>query len=87
MTWAGDTTPIGKFVQNEITALTGANYESAVQLGFYGSPALTGGSGANVAASVAAVKADVSTSKGLEVVFYEKIGVGDGSYANNPFLQ
>ena len=86
MTWAGDTTPIGKFVQNEITALTGANYEAAVQLGFYGTPALTGGSGANVAASVAAVKADGVATKGFEVVFYEKIGVGDGGYANNPFL-
>jgi molybdopterin-containing oxidoreductase family iron-sulfur binding subunit len=85
-TWSGDSTPVAKIVQDDITALTGANYQSAVQAGFYGTPA-SGGASANVAASIAAVKSDVVTSKGFEVLFYEKIGVGDGVYANNPFLQ
>ena len=87
MTWAGDTTPIGKFVQDEVAALTGAGYETAVQLGFYVTSPVSGGASANVAASVAAVKQDTVAPKGFEVSFYEKTGVGDGSYANNPFLQ
>ena len=86
-TWAGDTTPIAKFVQNEVATLTGTNYQTAIQAGFYGTSSSTGGSSANVAASIAAVKADVAASKGFEVLFYEKIGVADGRYANNPFLQ
>jgi len=39
------------------------------------------GSAANDIASVA------GGSKGVEVVFYEKVGMGNGKYANNPWLQ
>ncbi|MEZ5026286.1 MAG: TAT-variant-translocated molybdopterin oxidoreductase [Chitinophagales bacterium] len=87
LTWAGEATPIAQVVQNEITAITGGNYENAVQLGFYGVDAPAGGASANVAASIAAVNTTSTSPKGFEVLFYEKTGVGDGSYANNPFLQ
>ncbi len=85
--WAGNTTPIAQIVQNEIAAITGAGYQSAVQAGFYGTPGAAGGASANVAASVAAVSSASTAPKGLEVLFYEKVGIGDGTFANNPFLQ
>ncbi|MFN8284694.1 MAG: TAT-variant-translocated molybdopterin oxidoreductase [Chitinophagales bacterium] len=87
LTWSGDSTPIGHFVQNEVTALTGANYETAVQAGFFGNAIEGSGASANAATAIAAVKTPVVASKGFEVVFYEKAGVGDGAFANNPFLQ
>jgi MoCo/4Fe-4S cofactor protein with predicted Tat translocation signal len=87
MKWAGDATPFATFVQNEVTALTGANYQTAIQAGFFGTPAASGGNAANVAASMAVVNTQTAATKGFEVLFYEKIGVGDGSFANNPFLQ
>ncbi|MDB5227683.1 MAG: Fe-S-cluster-containing hydrogenase subunit [Bacteroidota bacterium] len=86
LTWSGDTTPIGQFVQNEIAALTGGNYQAAVQTGYFGN-ATSGGAGANVGASIAAVKTGASAPKGMEVFFYEKVAIGDGKLANNPFLQ
>jgi MoCo/4Fe-4S cofactor protein with predicted Tat translocation signal len=87
MNWAGDTTPIAQVVQNEVTAITGGNYQTAIQTGFYGTIASGSGASANVGASVAAVKTETAAPKGMEVYFYEKVGLGDGSYANNPFLQ
>ena len=45
MNWAGDTTPIAQVVQNEVTALTGGNYQTAIQTGFFGT--VTSGSGAS----------------------------------------
>ena len=87
LTWAGDTTPIGQFVQNEISTIVGGNYQDAVQLGYFGTVATGSGASANAASAIAAVKTDVAAPKGLEVLFYEKVGLGDGRYANNPFLQ
>jgi molybdopterin-containing oxidoreductase family iron-sulfur binding subunit len=87
MNWAGDTTPIDKFVQSEIAALTGGSYEPAVQKGFFGNASTGGGPSANVGASIAAVKTGDAGVKGMEVLFYEKVSVGDGKLANNPFLQ
>ena len=87
MNWAGDTTPIAQLVQNEVTALTGGNYQTAIQTGFFGTVTSGSGASANVGASVAAVKTETAAPKGMEVYFYEKVGLGDGSYANNPFLQ
>ncbi|HND82141.1 MAG TPA: TAT-variant-translocated molybdopterin oxidoreductase [Chitinophagales bacterium] len=88
LTWAGDTTPIAEVVQAEVATITGANYRAAVQAGFYGSIGVAGGASANAASAIAALStATASAASGLEVVFYEKSGVGDGSFANNPFLQ
>ena len=86
LTWAGDTTPIGQFVQNEITTIAG-NYQDAVQLGYFGTVTAGSGAAANAATAIAAVKTEVAAPKGLEVIFYEKVGIGDGKLANNPFLQ
>lgn len=87
MVWAGDNTPIAKVVQNEIATLTGGSYEPAVQLGYYGSVNAGSGPAANVSASIAAVKNDAAAPKGMEAIFYEKVSIGDGTHANNPFLQ
>ena len=86
-TWTGDTTPIAQVVQNEIAALTGGNYQAAVQTGFYGSASSGSGASGNTAASIAAVSTNTAAPKGMEVYFYEKVAIGDGKLANNPFLQ
>ena len=85
--WLGDNTPIATVVQNEITSMTGANYQTAVQQGFFGNVTAGSGASANVSASIAGVSADANPAKGMEVLFYEKVAIGDGSLANNPFLQ
>ena len=87
LTWAGDTTPIAQVVQNEIASISSANYQTATQLGFFGTPTSGSGASANTAATTAAVNTSTAASKGMEVIFYEKVGLGDGRYANNPFLQ
>ncbi len=87
MLWAGDTTPIGTFVQSEIAALTGGSYQPGVQSGFFSNVSSVGGPSANVAATIAAVKTSIVAPKGMEVYFYEKVSIGDGAHANNPFLQ
>jgi len=87
LTWSGDTTEIAQVVQNEIGVITGGNYQSAVQSGYFGNKPVPSGSSANVGTALAALTPATAASKGFEVVFYEKSGVGDGSFANNPFLQ
>ncbi len=87
MVWSGDTSPIAQFVQSEVASITGGNYQSAIQAGFFGNILAGSGSSANIAASIAGVKTEIVAAKGMEVIFYEKVALGDGSYANNPFLQ
>lgn len=87
LTWTGDTTPIAQLVQNEVSTITGANYQAAVQAGFFGTLNAGSGASANAGAAIAALSSAVPTAKGMEVIFYEKSGVGDGTFANNPFLQ
>lgn len=41
----------------------------------------------DVSGAVSKVKSKAAKANGPEIVFYEKIGMGDGRYANNPFLQ
>ncbi|MEZ5053984.1 MAG: TAT-variant-translocated molybdopterin oxidoreductase [Chitinophagales bacterium] len=87
LNWSGDTTDIAQVVQAEVASITGTNYQAAVQTGFFGQPAAPSASSPNVSAAIAAIKPVTGATKGMEVVFYEKSGVGDGSFANNPFLQ
>jgi len=86
MTWAGDTTPIATFAENEIAALSGGNYQNAVQAGFLGTDGTGSGAAANAGSAIAAIT-PVTAANGMEAVIYQKIGVGDGELANNAFLQ
>jgi hypothetical protein len=70
-------------------SLTNGNnaWESALQQGFIqtSSPSNTGS--ANLGATLAAITSNSTVGKGLEVVLYESVNIGDGQYANNPYLQ
>jgi molybdopterin-containing oxidoreductase family iron-sulfur binding subunit len=81
--WAGNPVAIDTLVQSEIAALSGTNYEAALQTGFADK---TSGAGGGALSGVAALTA-VTQPKGMEVYFYEKTAIGDGKLANNPFLQ
>jgi hypothetical protein len=88
MAWAGDTTPIANVVQNEVTAITGANYQTAVQA-LVSMVTVTTGSGASKCKCIycSNFKSELLLQRNGSF-FYEKVGVGDGSsFANNPFLQ
>ncbi|MGB1204632.1 MAG: TAT-variant-translocated molybdopterin oxidoreductase [Chitinophagales bacterium] len=41
----------------------------------------------NVSAAVSAIKAKAGKANGLQLVMHESVVMGDGRYANNPFLQ
>ena len=66
-------------------------WDKALYNGFYSAPVSTENSIAvvgDVSSAAAAVnKAYSATGEGAELVIYQKIGLGDGTYANNPWLQ
>ncbi|MBK8442545.1 MAG: TAT-variant-translocated molybdopterin oxidoreductase [Sphingobacteriales bacterium] len=43
--------------------------------------------GGDAGAAIAALTAKAGKSSGMEIVLYEKVAMGNGKYANNPFLQ
>jgi MoCo/4Fe-4S cofactor protein with predicted Tat translocation signal len=79
---AGSAYDLAKSIATEI----GANWEQAVELGFY-EDATPGSVSASLATATAAVKGGVTTPKGMELLLVEPVLTGDGSLANNPFLQ
>jgi len=83
--WSGNDMPAYDFVKT-VAGEAGADWASAVRLGFYqtgsGNP-LT----ASVGAAVAAVRGGGSATQGMEVLFIEHVITGDGDNANNPYLQ
>jgi len=97
--WGGSTTPQGvaatdyeTYFKNYWTGKLGGtdNYDKALQDGVIEpampvAPAAATFSNAKVAE--AAAKAAASKSGATEVVLYQKISVGNGSQANNPWLQ
>ncbi|QQR98535.1 MAG: TAT-variant-translocated molybdopterin oxidoreductase [Sphingobacteriales bacterium] len=83
LTWSGDNSTIDTLVQSEIASIAGTDYASALQKGFVDKTTGVGGSSLSSTISITAPQ----SSKGLEVIFYEKVGIGDGKLANNPFLQ
>ncbi len=95
MVWAGQPLSAYDFVkENSVGVRAGVtptegntSWETALQLGFIQTtmPSFTGT--ANAGASVAAVSNSGTAASGLEVVLYESVNIGDGRYANNPYLQ
>lgn len=81
--WTGEKVSIDILVQSEISNIAGTDYATALQTGFVDKTTGVGGSALSSNLNLTPTK----SSKGLEVIFYEKIGTGDGNLANNPFLQ
>ncbi|HJT73694.1 MAG TPA: TAT-variant-translocated molybdopterin oxidoreductase [Chitinophaga sp.] len=92
LTWSGNTTTWEDFLKNEwITKLGGQEaWDKVLQDGIIepaqapalGSAAFTG----DVAAAAAAIGSAKKGGK-LELVLYEKVAIGNGKEANNPWLQ
>ncbi|MBX7225413.1 MAG: TAT-variant-translocated molybdopterin oxidoreductase [Chitinophagales bacterium] len=82
--WAGEQTTAYDLVKAESAAM--GSWENNLQLGFVDNSSAAGVS-CNVGASIAGVNASAGAASGTEVVFYEKVAIGDGTFANNPLLQ
>jgi MoCo/4Fe-4S cofactor protein with predicted Tat translocation signal len=65
------------------------NYNKALQDGIMepATPAVGGAAFSNTRLAEAVTKAAATAATGTEVVFYEKVSIGNGSQANNPWLQ
>lgn len=65
-------------------------WDSSLRNGVFESSAVNNSSEnfvGDLAASANAINANASSSKGIEISFYEKTGMGNGKNANNPWLQ
>ncbi|MBO9570814.1 MAG: TAT-variant-translocated molybdopterin oxidoreductase [Chitinophagaceae bacterium] len=90
--WSGNTSTYETYFRNYWTSKLGSldNYNKALQDGVVetasSAPASTAFNGAAVATATTALS---SAPKGgsTEVILYENVAVGDGRYANNPWLQ
>ena len=89
--WSGNPTIYDAYFKNTWINKLGSleNYNKALQDGVIETPAAVAGAAFNggvVAAAVSAVAGLKKNSK-TEVVIYQKVGLGDGKQANNPWLQ
>ena len=89
--WIGNITPYDAYYRNYWTARLGSTtlFEQAIQDGVIEqATALPSGASYNGGA-LAAAAAKIAGAKGgnLEVVLYQKVSMGNGSQANNPWLQ
>lgn len=91
--WSGVTTDYYTFLKSNWTStiLNGASWDKTLHDGVLevkGTPASVASTGFDVSGVSATINKNYSlSSKGLEVKLYEKIGLGSGSQANNPWLQ
>jgi molybdopterin-containing oxidoreductase family iron-sulfur binding subunit len=88
--WSGNNLKWDVYLKNYWITKLGSldTFNKALQDGVIDSPGTaTGGAfnGANVASAVTAVSG-LRKNSGYELVIYEKVGVGDGKQANNPWL-
>ncbi|WP_205508224.1 TAT-variant-translocated molybdopterin oxidoreductase [Longitalea arenae] len=91
LNWAGNNTRWDVYLKNFWIAKLGSQntFNKALQDGVIETPAAdTGAGGFNGAAVAQAVSAANAMKKNseYEVVIYQKVGVGDGKQANNPWL-
>jgi len=89
--WSGNTTSYENYFRNFWTSKTGSadNFSKALQDGIIESPAAPA-AGVYNAGAVSAAATSVTTSQktgSVELVLYENVAMGDGSHANNPWLQ
>jgi molybdopterin-containing oxidoreductase family iron-sulfur binding subunit len=90
--WASSVTPdyetyFTKFWNDKLGGVD--NYNKALQLGVVEPAAMTMGAGAYNSAKLAEATAKIAAAKSgaVEVVLYQKISIGNGNQANNPWLQ
>lgn len=88
---AGNTTSYKVYLQNYYTTVlqpvTGIGWNAALQNGVAEKPfASEGAAPAAVDFSAAATALAKAKSGGMEIQFYQKTGIGDGTQANNPWL-
>ncbi|PUZ28748.1 [Fe-S]-binding protein [Chitinophaga parva] len=91
LTWSGSTTTWADYLKQEwITRLGGQEaWDKTLQDGII-EPAAAALGGATFAGNVNDAAAKLGNSKKggqYEVVFYEKVAIGNGRFANNPWLQ
>jgi MoCo/4Fe-4S cofactor protein with predicted Tat translocation signal len=89
--WSGSDTDYDTYFKNYWTTKLGSDqaFEKALQEGILetaSSESAGSYSGAAVAAAAAAIR-DLKTSSGDEVVLYQKVSIGTGTGATNPWLQ
>lgn len=92
LSWSGNTTNWVDYLKNEwITKLGGQEaWDKALQDGVIEPATAPALSGAAFAGDVAAASAKISSAKKggkYELVLYEKVAIGNGKLANNPWLQ
>ncbi len=89
--WSGNATDYETYFKNYWSAKLGsvATWDKALQDGVIEPATASVGAGAynGGALSAAAAKAAAAKTGNYEVVLYEKISIGNGSQANNPWLQ
>ncbi|SHL86380.1 quinol:cytochrome c oxidoreductase iron-sulfur protein precursor [Chitinophaga jiangningensis] len=92
LTWAGNTTPWVDYLRNEWVAKLGGieAWDKALQDGVIEPATAPAIGGAAFAGDVAGAASKISSAKKggkLELVLYEKVAIGNGRLANNPWLQ
>jgi molybdopterin-containing oxidoreductase family iron-sulfur binding subunit len=93
LTWAGNPTDYAVYLERnwESTILkSGAvAWKNALHDGVYGENAAVSAASpaVNTAEAAAAINKSYSNGSDLELAIYEKVGLGTGSQANNPWLQ
>ncbi len=90
--WAGLNADYTTYLENnwKTSILKGASWTNALHDGVFESGASSGTSAPAIALAEVAnniSKKYSASSTGLELVIYEKVGMGNGSQANNPWLQ
>lgn len=95
MKWAGQPTTAYDFVKENASSSSASlvssegnsTWETALQAGFIQTSSPTYSGSGNAAASIAGLSNNNNSGSGIEVVLYESVNIGDGRYANNPYLQ
>ena len=94
LSWAGNTTSYYSYLKSnwESSILAGASWDRALQDGVFEVASVSGIDTSVSNFDRASVEAGISkaynaNASGIELKLYEKIGVGTGSQANNPWLQ
>ena len=90
--WSGNNTDYETYVRNFWVSVSGSEdaYFANLEKGIIepASPSISGASFSSSAVSAAISKvASIKSSGNIEVVLYQKISIGTGSQANNPWLQ
>lgn len=86
MAWMGAPGNYHDYLRANWSAKVGGSWEKAVQDGVVETTAVTASS-YSCKADLSAAAATATGGSGMEVVIYEKVGLGNGAQANNPWLQ